>query len=110
MTTVTFFQDADNKITGFEADGHADFRKFGKDIVCSAISVLLTNTVNSIDELLSKEVSFEGDSNKGYMHFVVKDYDDEKVQLLFQSCILGLNGILDSYPKNLKLTNRRYIP
>ncbi|MDE6181647.1 MAG: ribosomal-processing cysteine protease Prp, partial [Eubacteriales bacterium] len=42
MIKVEFYQKS-NKIVGFEIKNH------GKDIVCSAVSILSLNTVNSIE-------------------------------------------------------------
>ncbi len=107
MTTITFYLDEHERITGFEAKDHAGFKRAGKDIVCSAISVLTINTINSFDELLHADVKLDSDENKGYMEFRVTDYDNEKAQLLFQSLKLGLEGLQESYPKYLSLNYRR---
>ncbi|MCR4727843.1 MAG: ribosomal-processing cysteine protease Prp [Lachnospiraceae bacterium] len=110
MTSVTLFTDENDKYYGFEASGHAGHGFAGNDIVCAAISVLLINLANSVDELLKKDYSFSEDENKGRMELKVNDYADESVQLLFKSLNLGLKEIAREYPKNLKLTNRRCRP
>ena len=110
MTTITFIVDENDKYQGFEASGHAGYSRFGKDIVCAAVSALLETHVNSVDELTKAHSVFEADENTGYMKFTIKDYDNSDVQLLYKSLRLGLEGIEDSYPKNLKLTNRRCKP
>ena len=111
MTEITFYRDENDLYTGFECSGHSGFAKFGKDIVCAAISVLTINFVNSVDELIDG-VSCDVTSNEksGFLKVSVKDYKNSNVQLLFSSLSLGLNGIQEEYSKNLKLTNRRYNP
>ena len=110
MTSVTLFTDENDKYYGFTASGHAGYAAAGNDIVCAAVSVLLINMTNSVDELLKKEYSFSEDEKKGCMEFKVNDYADSNVQLLFESLNLGLKEIAREYPKNLKLTNRRCRP
>ena len=36
-------------IVGFEIIGHADFDEYGKDIVCSAVSILAYTCVNTLE-------------------------------------------------------------
>lgn len=107
MTEITFYRDNNNKITGFEASGHAGFARYQKDIVCASISALTITFINSLESILHIVPEVVSEERKGYMKVTVKDYDSEQVQLLFESLSLGLNGIQESYPKNLKLTNRR---
>ena len=110
MTKVTLLKDQQDKFYGFEATGHAGFAGYGRDIVCAAVSVLLINTANSLEELLSKDVSSTQDPKAGFLEIKVTDYDDPDVQLLFRSLELGLKEIAGEHPKNLNLTNRRCNP
>ena len=107
MTEVTFYRDEENKIKGFEASGHAGFARYSKDIVCASISALTITFINSVESILNVVPDIVSDEKSGYMKVTIKEYNNEKVQLLFESLSLGLNGIQESYPKNLKLTNRR---
>jgi len=110
MTEISFYITEEGKVFGFEASGHAGFARFGKDIVCAAISVLTTNFVNSVDELTDSEIEVSLDEKTGYMDVRVKDYDRDDVKLLFDSLRLGLKEIEKQYSKNVKLTNRRCKP
>jgi uncharacterized protein YsxB (DUF464 family) len=49
MTHITFFKNSEKEITGFYSAGHAGYAESGSDIICSAISVLTINTINSIE-------------------------------------------------------------
>ena len=55
MTKIIFFKD-NGKYIGFEAKGHSGFGFKGKDIVCSAISVLTINTINALTEINHEDV------------------------------------------------------
>ena len=47
---------------GFHVEGHAGYADYGQDIVCSAVSVLVINCINSIDELTDASVLLEGET------------------------------------------------
>lgn len=75
--------------------GHAEYAEQGEDIVCSAVSVLLINTANSLEKFTD---SFLGsDSDDGVLSIVLKDNPDDKAKLLIDSLILGLTGIQNEY-------------
>ena len=106
MTTVSIWRKED-KTMAFEACGHAGYARFGKDIVCAAVSALTATFINSVDELTDSKISVEADEKTGYMDVRVVDYNEDDVQLLFKSLELGLKEIAKQYNRNVKLTNRR---
>lgn len=59
MTTVTIYQTKNGIYKGFELSGHAGYAKNGADIVCAAISMLTTNTINSIETFTDDFFSYE---------------------------------------------------
>ena len=110
MTEISFYLDEKEEYFGFEAKGHAGFKRSGKDIVCAGISALTITFINSIDELLKKEIVVETDEKTGYMLVKVPEYSTPEVQLLFSVLHLGLKEIEKEYTRYLKLTNRRCKP
>jgi len=96
MTEVVFIKNADHRFLGFECNGHAGYRKFGKDIVCASISALTINTINSIEKLVGCSMNVEEDSKKGFLKLEL-DEPDERTDLLLASLQLGLEEIEDSY-------------
>ena len=83
MIQAIFFKNNEN-IIGFEIKNH------GRDIVCSAVSILSLNTVNSIEAFTDAKYSVDYDTN-------------EKAILLLSSLELGLKGIETEYPKDISL-------
>ena len=78
--------------------GHADYSEAGSDIVCSAASILLINTANSIEKFTD---SFLGsDADDGVVTIVLKDNPGNDAKLLIDSMILGLESIQKEYGKN----------
>ena len=51
MTKITFYQRVDGTFQGFHSQDHAGYSAEGQDIVCAAVSALVINFVNSLDEL-----------------------------------------------------------
>jgi len=75
--------------------GHAEYAEHGKDIICSAVSALIINTVNSIEELTNSKIKIIS-SVEGDLKVNVLDKTDE-AELLIKSLILGLKSIRDEY-------------
>ena len=93
-----------DKIVGFELKGHSGYAEHGKDIVCSAVSVLAITTVNSIEKLTDCIV--EAETKDGYMKARLISTDNCDAQLILKSMLLGLNMISEQYPNNVVITNK----
>ena len=106
MTEITIFKTSKGLFRGFECNGHAGFADYGNDVVCSAISVLTINTINSIDQLTGDQIAVSEDGSAGIIscHFI--NDISEKTDLLMQSFELGVNSIYKQYGKkylNIKI-------
>lgn len=99
MITITVYKDADGKITGFCSTGHAGFADSGQDIVCAAVSALVINTVNSIENFTSDTFELKEDEKKGTIDFKIVSKPGKEATLLLNSLFLGLNGIREDYGK-----------
>ena len=97
MITITFFQNREGKQLGFSSLGHAGYADAGLDIVCAGVSALVTNTINSIDELTSAEFDLETEQETGEIRFSLHRPASDDADLLIQSLILGLKGIQKDY-------------
>lgn len=104
MTTIKFYDDKSGKHIGFEMSGHAGYARPGKeDIVCAALSMLVTTTVNSIEMLAKAKYSYEENERDGYMKVMITSEITHDVDLLFSSMLLGLSQLEENYPKNVRL-------
>ena len=106
MTTVTIYQTKNGIYKGFELSGHAGYAKSGADIVCAAISMLTTNTINSIETFTDDFFSYEGNEETGYMKLMLDENASDKSQLLISSMVLGLSQLEKSYIKYVRLKNK----
>jgi len=105
MIKVSVYKNAENLITGFTLSGHADYSEYGSDVVCAAVSALVINTINSIENFTSDKFRIEQDEKNGFLEFHVISSMSNNSNLLLSSLALGLQGIEDEYSgKYIKLT------
>ncbi|GAB6190051.1 hypothetical protein JCM30566_17940 [Marinitoga arctica] len=80
-----------------EIKGHAEFDEFGKDIVCSAVSVL----TQFVAEIIKNEKIGKFKKKDGYLkiNWTNNEMSDKLIKYLHDA----LKGIEKSYPDNLKV-------
>ena len=72
MITVTVFN-KNNEIVGVQLEGHAEFGRRGRDIVCSAVSILYINLVNSLESFTKDEKELNGDTKINFQNVILKN-------------------------------------
>ena len=80
--------------------GHAMYDDYGKDIVCSAASSIVTTTVNGILALDKGSLSYL--VGKKGMSIDIKS-DDETTQILINNMICLLKELEGNYPDNIEV-------
>ncbi len=91
MITFKVYKKNNGKIVGFDCTGHAGYAESGYDIFCAAVSALVINTINSIDELTDDEFQADSDEKKGI--FLRVDEPGDATTLLLKSLVIGVEGI-----------------
>ena len=90
--------------TGFTVKGHAGFAESGSDIVCAAVSMLVINTINSIEKFTTDKFSVKDDDKKGLIEF---EFTSDKIspdsKLLLDTMCLGLSSAQESYRQFIRL-------
>ena len=94
MIEITIFTKEDEYI-GVESQGHARYAEAGTDIVCSATSVLLINTINAIEAFSDDE--FDCNQEDGYLDYHLTGTISEGSALLMKTLVLGITDIQKSY-------------
>ena len=80
------------------ARGHAVFSDEGSDIVCAAVSALMINTANSLEQFTDDGIVIEeGGAQEGYLKIEFTERPSSKGKLLMDSLILGLEMIRQEY-------------
>ncbi len=100
MVTATVVKDPKG-YRSFTCKGHAGFMKKGKDIVCSAISVLTINAANSIMTLTDSKIRVN--ENDGFLSWEFEDVPGSKATLLMDSLLIGLRSVEEEYENYLKI-------
>lgn len=80
--------------------GHAMYNDYGKDIVCSAASSIVTTSINGILALNKKSLSYLV-STKGMNISILSD--DVTTQILIDNMISLLKELESNYPNNIKV-------
>lgn len=97
MNKVTIYQDAEENLIGFRSEGHSGYAEAGEDIVCAGISVLVINTINSIERLTDVVPVVNSEEEVGMISCRIEKYKRKDIQLLLQSLCLGLLSIQETY-------------
>ena len=99
MTRCEFFTDND-RITGFSISGHSGYGEAGSDIVCAAISAVVTMaeaTINDVCGAKAKVRVKEQDARVTLMRPTSCD-EEEAVQAVLAGMMLTLISMRDDYP------------
>lgn len=108
MIKITVYKNKKGDINGLLCSGHAEYAEHGKDIVCSAVSVLILNTINSIEAFTSQNFTLDIDKeNGGYILFKLNNKGDSKTNhdtaLLLRTLKKGLTDLEASYGKYIQV-------
>lgn len=100
VTTITEIY-RNNELVGFRVEGHANYSIPGRDIVCSAISTLTINVVNSIKEITNAELEVTG--AKDDMQCIVLDTPNIVTHTILKATQIGYKSIAEEYPDNVTI-------
>ena len=93
MLTVTFYRDPEGTPSGVQVSGHASYADKGEDIVCAAVSALVTNTVNSLEKLTDDNFTVQTDESSALIELSFTDRPSLEADLLMRSLAIGLTSI-----------------
>lgn len=94
-----FIKKEDNFIDKITISGHAMYDVKGKDIVCAAISSMVTITVNAILEFDSSSIKFE--QNKEFNLTNLKK--DDITNKLLNNLVNHLKELENEYKENIQI-------
>ncbi|AEF25004.1 ribosomal-processing cysteine protease Prp [Streptococcus parauberis] len=100
MIKAIFTRQNDGSLSSVTLTGHAGSGKYGFDIVCASVSTLAINFVNSLEVLTDTQADIDmNDVEGGYMKISIPRDNQEKVQLLFESFLLGMTNLSNDSSK-----------
>jgi len=97
MIRITIYKNDRGIYTGFKSAGHAGYAAEGSDIICSAVSVLVINTINSIETLTDDKFIVTSDEQLGLIEVNFDSDLSPDGILLMNAMVLGLKMIQADY-------------
>jgi uncharacterized protein YsxB (DUF464 family) len=95
------------RIASFVITGHAQYDHSGRDIVCAGVSAVTVGTINSIERLTGSCMTVQLDDEKGLLKartaWTGDVQTDEQIQLLLESMVVMLEGIVESYGEYVEM-------
>ncbi|MDY0234675.1 MAG: ribosomal-processing cysteine protease Prp [Gudongella sp.] len=112
MISVFLSYNKDGYFKGFQIAGHANYKPYGEDIVCSAVSILGYTTIRSLIDVVKvpeDKIQYTQDDESGFLELVIKNISNDKikeVELIMKTFEVGIKSIIESYPKYITLEYR----
>jgi len=103
VINATIVRNSSGSVIGFTVKNH------GKSIACAAVSMLVLNTVNSIELLTEDKFLCDYKKKGGYLKFTLSDSvkRSEGTDALLDALVLGLKTAKIEHPTEIKITERR---
>jgi hypothetical protein len=104
MITVCVKRDKKNSIVEYRITGHADYDEYGRDVVCSAVSVLAQSVIIGLTRSVGIKPEYSMDGGNLYCILPPLDYKKRKeADLLLDTMFYTLESIKQSYPGNISI-------
>ena len=104
MTRCEFFTE-NERITGFSVSGHSGYAEAGKDIVCAAISAVVTMAEATINDVCGAKakVRVKDADARITLTLPVSCDEEESVQAVLAGMMLTLCSMRDDYPDYIEV-------
>ncbi|MCL1843465.1 MAG: ribosomal-processing cysteine protease Prp [Defluviitaleaceae bacterium] len=99
MIKAEINRDSSGNIKGFTVENH------GRDVVCAGVSMLVLNTVNSIEALTEDEYTCDFNDDGGFLSFRLKNPETRTpgTGILLDAMSLGLSSTKAQYPDEIEI-------
>ena len=104
MTRCEFFTEED-RITGFSISGHSGYAEAGSDIVCAAISAVVSMAEATINDVCGAKakVRVKEEDARITLTLPASCDEEESVQAVLAGMMLTLIGLRDDYPDYIEV-------
>ena len=104
MTRCEFFTE-DDRITGFSISGHSGYAEAGSDIVCAAISAIVTMAEATINEVCGAKAKVRVKDEQARITLTLPASCDEEdaVQAVLSGMMLTLLSLREDYPDYIEV-------
>ena len=95
----------DERIAGFSVSGHSGYAEEGKDIVCAAISAVVTMAEATINEVCGAKakVRVKNEDARVTLMLPASCDEEESVQAVLAGMMLTLCNMRDDYPDYIEV-------
>ena len=106
MISVELFETSGGDVFGFQIEDH------GEDFVCSAVSMLVFNTINAIEAFTNEEFFCDyPQDGDGFMKYSVPSIErgcaGAEARVLMAALALGLRSLVEEYPEQIRFVNKK---
>ena len=104
MTKCEFFR-ADGRITGFSVSGHSGYAESGSDIICAAITAIVTMAEATINDVCGAKakVRVKEEDARITLTLPTSCDEEESVQAVLAGMMLTLCSMRDDYPDYIEV-------
>ena len=104
MTRCEFFTE-DDRITGFTISGHSGYAEAGQDIICAAISAVVTMAEATINDVCGAKakVRVKEEDARVTLTLPASCDEEEAVQAVLAGMMITLAGMRDDYPDYIEV-------
>ena len=104
MTRVEFFTEGE-RITGFSVSGHSGYGEAGTDIVCAAVSAVVTMAEATINDVCGAKAKVRVKEENASVRLTLPASCDEEdaVQAVLAGMMLTLISMRDDYPDYIEV-------
>jgi len=95
----------DERITGFSVSGHSGYAEEGSDIICAAISAIVTMAEATINEVCGAKakVRVKNEDARVTLMLPTSCDEEETVQAVLAGMMLTLCSMRDDYPDYIEV-------
>ncbi len=104
---VIYKSHVNGEVLGFKTYGHSGYADEGSDIVCSAISLLVINTINAIDTFTDAKYETQVNEDEALSSFMLTSEMTEitsDIRVLLNALELGLSQVAAGNPDYLSIS------
>ena len=87
-------------VKSLTVSGHANYDKYGKDIVCAGVSAVVTGGINALESQVDNIEVISKENELGVKVINSNEY----IQIVLKTILIQLETIEKSYKKYIKIT------
>ena len=87
-------------VKSLTVSGHANYDKYGKDIVCAGVSAVVTGGINALESEIDN-IKVINEDNKLGVEII---NSNDKIKIILNTILVQLQTIENSYKKYIKIT------